>query len=287
MESKATGKGLVLEGGGLRGMFTCGVLDAFMDHGIEFDALAGVSAGVLFGSNYKSGQRGRALKYNLEYIDNAEYMSMKSLIRTGNYVNERFSYQMIPYFYYPFDFAAYKKNPMKLYAVCTDIEAGVPIYKEIDDANGEGMSWMQASASMPVFAKPVDIRGHKYLDGGITDSIPLRFMHDSGYGRNIVVLTQPADFRKKKAHVKLAMKMFLRNYPSVASLMAERHKMYNAQLDYVHESVRKGDTFLICPNTKLDIGRLELDKDKIQDVYYEGMRMANSLMPQIKDFLDA
>lgn len=165
--------GLVLEGGGMRALFTSGVLDVFMKHGIRFDAAVGVSAGVLFGSNYKSNQPDRALRYNIRYKDNPEYMSWRSLFRTGNYVNEQFSYNLLPHQYDPVDFQAYRENPMKFYAVCTDIEKGCPVYHEIDDADGVGLRWMQASASMPVFARPVEIDGRHYLDGGISDSLSL------------------------------------------------------------------------------------------------------------------
>ena len=202
--------GLVLEGGGLRAMFTSGVLDVFMQNGIKFDAAVGVSAGVLFGCNYKSNQPGRALRYNIRFKDNPEYMSWRSLLRTGNYVNEHFSYHLLPHEYDPMDFQAYRENPMKFYAVCTDIDEGRPVYHEIDDADGTGLRWMQASASMPVFARPVEIDGRHYLDGGITDSIPLKFIQQKGYRKNVVILTQPADYYKKKAHVGLAMKMFLK-----------------------------------------------------------------------------
>lgn len=277
--------GLVLEGGGLRGMFTNGILDVFMKNGIRFDAVVGVSAGVLFGCNYKSNQPGRALRYNLRYKDNIEYMSWKSLIKTGNYVNERFSYHLLPYMLDPFDFNEFKKNPMKFYAVCTDIERGCSVYHEIDDANGIGMRWMQASASMPVFAKPVEIYGRYYLDGGITDSIPLKFIQEKGFKKNIVILTQPADFRKKKAHVGLIMKLLLNRYPMVAELMARRHVMYNNELDYIHSELKKGDTFLICPDEKLDIGRLSMKEDKILRVYEAGVEKAQQLLPQIKDFI--
>lgn len=277
--------GLVLEGGGLRGMFTNGILDVFMKNGIRFDAVVGVSAGVLFGCNYKSNQPGRALRYNLRYKDNIEYMSWKSLIKTGNYVNERFSYHLLPYMLDPFDFNEFKKNPMKFYAVCTDIERGCSVYHEIDDANGIGMRWMQASASMPVFAKPVEIDGRYYLDGGITDSIPLKFIQEKGFKKNIVILTQPADFRKKKAHVGLIMKLLLNRYPMVAELMARRHVMYNNELDYIHSELKKGDTSLICPDEKLDIGRLSMKEDKILRVYEAGVEKAQQLLPQIKDFI--
>ena len=136
-------------------------------------------------------------------------------MRTGNYVNEHFSYHLLSHEYDPMDFQAYRENPMRFYAVCTDIDEGHPVYHEIDDADGTGLRWMQASASMPVFARPVEIEGRHYLDGGITDSIPLKFIQQKGYRKNVVILTQPADYYKKKAHVGLAMKMFLKKYPKV------------------------------------------------------------------------
>ena len=277
--------GLVLEGGGLRGMFTNGILDVFMKNDIKFDAAVGVSAGVLFGCNYKSNQPGRALRYNIKYKDNPNYMSWRSLFRTGNFVNEQFSYNLLPHVYDPLDFCAYKNNPMRSYAVCTDIEEGCPVYCEIEDADGIGLRWMQASASMPVFARPVEIDGHHYLDGGITDSIPLKFIQEKGYRRNVVVLTQPADYKKKKSHVGLAMKMFLSGYPKVAELMSKRHIMYNDELDYVHSELEKGDTFLICPDENLNIGRLSLNENKMRRVYEAGVEKAISLLPQIKEFV--
>lgn len=267
-------------------MFTSGVLDVFMQNGIKFDAAVGVSAGVLFGCNYKSNQPGRALRYNIRFKDNPEYMSWRSLIRTGNYVNEHFSYHLLPHEYDPMDFQAYRENPMRFYAVCTDIDEGHPVYHEIDDADGTGLRWMQASASMPVFARPVEIDGRHYLDGGITDSIPLKFIQQKGYRKNVVILTQPADYYKKKAHVGLAMKMFLKKYPKVAELMSIRHVMYNEQLDYVRSEHEKGDTFLICPDEKLDIGRLSLKEDKMRRVYETGVEKALSLLPQLKEFIE-
>lgn len=286
MQETTIKNGLVLEGGGLRGMFTNGILDTFMENGITFDGMVGVSSGALFGCNYKSKQPGRALRYNLKYKDDKEYMSWKSWFQTGDFVNARFSYHMLPYIYDPFDFYEFKKNPMKFYVVCTDIEKGCPVYHEIENANGYGMYWMRASASMPVFANPVDIDGHAYLDGGITDSIPLKFMQDEGYARNVVILTQPSDFKKKKAHVRLALRILVHKYPMVSKLMSKRHIMYNDELEYVHKEIEKGNTFLICPDSKLGIGRLDLDEEKMTAVYEAGVRKANEVLPELKRFLD-
>lgn len=279
------GIGLVLEGGGLRGMFTNGVIDVLMDNGITLDGLVGVSAGVLFGCNYKSMQPRRALRYNITYKDDKDYMSWKSWFATGNYVNEDFAFRQIPYYLDPFDFDAFATNPMPFFAVCTDIVNGKPVYHQIKDARGKGMQWMRASSSMPVFGKPVCIDGHVYLDGGITDSIPLEFMQRQGYQKNIVVLTQPLGFRKKKAHVKLPLKIMLHNYPKVADLMSVRHIMYNKELDFVIGQEAAGKTLVISPDTKLDIGRLDLNETKMKSIYLAGVAKAKELMPQIIKFL--
>lgn len=279
--------GLVLEGGGLRCMFTNAILDVWMESGITFDALAGVSAGVLFGCNYKSRQPGRGLRYNLKYKDEKGYMSFQSLWKTGDYVNAEFAYDRLPREYDPFDFQAYRENPMRFYAVCTDIEAGFPIYHEIADADGDGLQWLRASSSMPVFAKPVHLDGHYYLDGGITDSIPLEFLQKKGYQRNVVILTQPEGYQKQPAHLRALLKLMLPQFPKVAEMMECRHEMYNRQVDYVRAEAAKGDTFVICPDQKLDIGRVNLDEKKMRAIYDMGVQKAKETLPQLREFLAA
>lgn len=277
--------GLILEGGGMRAIFTSAILDSFMNEGIEFEAMTGVSAGVLFGSNFKSKQFGRALRYNMRFAGCPEYMSYKSLFTTGNYVNINFSYNLLPRQLDPFDYQTYAANPMKFYAVCTDAVNGGPIYHEIPDAEGDGLTWMRASASMPVYAKPVHIDGYTLLDGGISDSIPLRFMHQKGYTRNVVILTQPTTFRKSKSHVDHLLRLLLPRYPKIAEMMSVRHQMYNAQLDYVEQSRQSGNTFVITPDTPLAIGRLEMNRDKIQAIYDAGTKKAQEILPALKAFI--
>lgn len=279
------GNGLVLEGGGLRGMFTNGILDVFMKNDIVFDGMVGVSAGVLFGCNYKSQQPGRALRYNIKYKDDPSYMSWQSLRKTGNFVNTDFAYRTLPHFLDPFDFNTFQKNPMKFYAVCTDIRKGEPVYHEITDARKDGLQWMRASSSLPIFAQPVPIDGNYYLDGGITDSIPLEFMQKQGYQKNVVIMTQPLGFRKKKAHVGIPLKMMLGKFPKVAELVSVRHIMYNRELDYVKSEEAKGSTFVICPDGKLNIGRLKLNEEKMTEVYNEGMQKAMEILPRLRAFL--
>lgn len=277
--------GLVLEGGGMRGMFTSGVLDVLLEAGINFDGMVGVSAGALFGSNFKSRQRGRAIRYNMKYIGLRQYMSYYSLFTTGHFVNNRFSYYRLPYELDPFDFDTYESNPIKFWAVVTDIEQGKALYHEISDARGEGLQWMRASASMPIFAQPLHLGGHTLLDGGIADSIPLEFMHRQGYARNLVILTQPVGFRKKPSHLGTLLRLALPHYPKVAQMITNRHEMYNAQLDYILASEHRGDTLLIYPEQTLGVGRLEMDTKKVRSVYDQGVRKAQEMLPTIKRFL--
>ena len=191
-------KGLILEGGAMRGMFTAGVIDVMMENRILFDGAVGVSAGAAFGCNYKSGQIGRVIRYNTKYCNDPRYCGIRSLIRTGNLYNTDFCYGEVPLKQDVFDFDAYKNNPMAFYVVCTDIETGKAVYRKYDGMEDHGFDWIRASASMPLVSQIVEIDGQKLLDGGIADSIPVRFFERIGYDRNIVVLTQPADYQKKK-----------------------------------------------------------------------------------------
>lgn len=266
-------------------MFTTGILDVFMEQGITFPAVTAVSAGVLFGCNYKSRQIGRSLRYNLSLVGNKEYMSWRSLWRTGNYVNTDFSFRYLPFEYDPMDFDTFAANPMRFWGVCTDIESGQPVYHEFLDAPKECLQWMRASSSMPVFARPVEIDGHYYLDGGITDSIPLAFMQSQGYERCVIILTQPVDYRKHPAHVSWLIRRVLPQFPKVADLMAERHIMYNHQLDFISEQARLGNALLIYPDETLRIGRLELNARKMQTIYEQGRRKALEMLSQIREFV--
>ena len=190
--------GLVLEGGAMRGMFTAGVLDVLMEHGIVLDGAIGVSAGAVFGCNYKSHQIGRVIRYNTQYCNDKRYASFGNLLRTGNLYSEQFCYHTVPEKLDVFDAKAFAENPMDFFVVCTDVRTGDPIYHKCRTGDAEDIQWMQASASMPLAAKIVKIGHYQLLDGGIADSIPVRFFESIGYKRNLIVLTQPKGFVKKK-----------------------------------------------------------------------------------------
>ena len=281
-----TRQGIVLEGGGMRGMFTCGITDVLMEHDIWFDALVGVSAGILFGCNYKSGQIGRGLRYNLRFKDDKRYMSWQSLWKTGDYVNTEFAYHTLPETLDPFDKDAFRNNPMEFYVTCTDIIAGKPVYQRIDEIAGDAMEWFRATASMPIFARPVQIGSLTLLDGGLSDSIPLQFLQNKGCEKNLVVLTQPMGYRKKKSKATPLIKLFTRKYPQVTELMKTRHEAYNKQLDYIEQQVAQGNTFVLAPRQGLGIGRIEQNEKKMRMVYEHGRQTALQNIGPLKEFLN-
>lgn len=278
-------KGLVLEGGGLRSLFSAGVIDVMMENKITFDGMIGVSAGATFGSNYKSGQIGRALRYNIALKDDPRYISWRSFFKTGDLVGAEFSYHVMPTELDIFDYEAFRQNPMEFHIVCTDAETGEPVYKQLDIMDYEGLEWVRASASMPIVSKPVPLKGRKLLDGGIADSIPLKHFQELGYERNIVVLTQPKGFFKKRTKLMPLFHLTMRKYPAIIKAMGRRHLMYNEQLRYLAEEEKKGNILLIYPEDALPIGRTELNEEKMRKVYQMGRKAAEEQLLKIKDFL--
>lgn len=278
-------KGLVLEGGGLRALFSAGVIDVMMENHITFDGMIGVSAGATFGSNYKSGQIGRALRYNIALKDDPRYISWRSFFKTGDLVGAEFSYHVMPTALDVFDYEAYRQNPMEFHVVCTDAETGEPVYKQLDIMDYEGLEWVRASASMPIVSKPVPLEGRKLLDGGIVNSIPLKHFQELGYDRNIVVLTQPKGFFKKRTKLMPLFHLTMRKYPAIIKAMGRRHLMYNEQLQYLAEEEKKGNILLIYPEDVLPIGRTELNEEKMRKVYQLGRKTAEEQLLKIKDFL--
>ena len=276
--------GLVLEGGGLRSLFSAGIMDVMMEHGVEFDGIIGVSAGATFGCNYKSRQPGRALRYNMRFRHDWRYISLRSWLLTGDLVGARFSYHTMPSELDIFDRQAYRDNPTAFYLVCTNVTTGQPVYRRIDEMDETAMEWLRASASMPVVSRPVPLEGEAYLDGGIADSIPLQFFQHEGYERCVVILTQPEGFRKKRTRLLPLLRLTVR-HKAIVQAMARRHEMYNAQLDYLAEQQRLGNILLIQPREPLRIGRTELKADKMQRVYDLGRATGEEYLPRIQEFL--
>lgn len=278
-------KGLVLEGGAQRGLFSAGVIDVMMEHGITFDGLVGVSAGAAFGCNYKSRQPGRAIRYNKRFAHDWRFCGLRSLVTTGDIFGGEFDYHYIPEHLDIFDVEAYDANPMEFYVVCTDVETGAPIYKLLMRHGYDCYEWIRASASMPLVSRLVEVEGKKMLDGGISDSIPLKFFEDKGYDRNVVVLTQPMGYVKKPNPLVPLVRMRLRRYPSFVHALATRHEMYNAETSYVMQREREGSTFVIRPKAKLPIGHITHDTALMQQVYDEGRKVMEERLGELKSFL--
>ena len=277
-------KGLVLEGGAMRGLWTAGVTDVMMEHGIWPDGLIGVSAGAAFGCNYKSRQIGRAIRYNTRFAKDSRYSGLRSLLTSGDYFNAEFGYHIVPKQYDIFDDEAFNQNPMEFIVVCTDVETGKPVYQPLTKATPDTYDWIRASASMPLLSKVVELDGRKLLDGGVGDSIPLEYFEKKGYDRNIVILTQPAGYQKKYLRLMPLMRMVLRKYPLMIKAMDERHIFYNQELEYVAEAERQRRCLVIRPDKKIPIGHISHNPDEMRHVYELGRAVGERYLERIKEF---
>ncbi|MGN0157856.1 MAG: patatin family protein [Brotaphodocola sp.] len=275
--------GLVLEGGGMRGIYTAGVLDVFMEEGITFDGVIGVSAGAIHGSSYLSGQKGRSIRYYSAYCRDWRFMSMRSLLLTGNIAEVQFCYHILPDKLDPYDYEAFKKNPTRFYVGCSNVETGKPEYLPVTDMKKQ-IDRIRASASLPLVSKIVETAGMKLLDGGCTDSIPVKAFMKMGYTDNVVVLTRHKGYRKKKEGVGLT-KIRYRKYPDFVKAVSKRPVSYNRTLDQIDEWEKKGKIFVIRPSIPLTIGRMEANPDKLQQVYRLGREDARRQMEDLKKWM--
>ncbi|MBQ7115719.1 MAG: patatin family protein [Clostridia bacterium] len=276
---------LILEGGGMRGLYTAGVLDILMKNDIYTDVAVGVSAGALFGINYKSKQIGRVLRYNLKYAGNPSYTGWKSLLKTGNLMNKEFWFEDIPFKLDPMDCEAYRNNKTEFHAVVTNLLNGKAEYKSIFDLeNEECMEYLRASGSLPFCSKPVIVNGIPYLDGGIADSIPLKEYYEKGYEKIVVVLTRPANYRKSGGiHGAGA---FYKKYPEFVKTLSNRNSVYNQQCEYVERLEKEGKILVIRPSEFIDISRTETDRKIMQQMYDLGIKDAENKLKAIKEYLE-
>lgn len=277
--------GLVLEGGAMRGLFSAGIMDVMMENNITPDGVIGVSAGAAFGCNYKSRQPGRAIRYNKRFARDKRYCSMQSFLRTGDLFGAEYAYHIVPNKYDIFDNDTFEQNPMEFWVVCTDVETGEPVYKKCDEGGDITFDWVRASASMPVVSRVVELEGYKLLDGGISDSIPLRAFQRRGYERNIVIMTQPQGYEKHPSRFMPIIRMSLRRYPKLVEAMAMRHLMYNEELAYVEQEVRRGNTLAIYPDKQLPIGHVSHNPNEMQNVYDIGRELGLRKLDKIKSFM--
>lgn len=277
--------GLVLEGGGMKGVYTAGVLDFFLDKGLEFSGVYGVSAGACHMCSYLSKQRGRALEVCVDYLDTRKYCSAESLLTTGDLFNVNMAYHLIPEYLNPYDYNAFHKYAGKAYAVVTNIETGKPEYLRIRDMKKE-IDAIRASASLPLVSRNVRYNGKLYLDGGLSDAIPICKSILDGNKKNIVILTKEEGYvRTPSSHLGLLKLRYLR-YPKVYELMAERHLRYNDTLAYLEKQQENGQAFVLRPKKKSEVGRIEKDADKLKALYEEGYRDAEENFALLQNYLE-
>ena len=262
--------GLVLEGGGMRALFTAGVLDALLDvKELDIDGIVGVSAGALFGANYVSGQKERAIRYNKKYARDKRYMGLHSWITTGNAVNKEFAFYEIPFKLDVFDQEKFKQSKIDFYVVMTNVESGKPEYVLIKDVFKQ-MEYLRATSALPFASKIIEINGKKYLDGGISDSIPIDYCEGLGYDKIILVLTRPKNTHKEDK-LNFLYKLVYRKYPNLLERLINMGKDYEVVLKKIEDLENKKKIFVIRPPKVLKIGRLEKNEDKIQNVYDIGL----------------
>ena len=269
----------------MRGMFTCGVIDVFLENGVSFDGAAGISAGACFGCNFKSRQIGRPIRYNKRYCRDPRYCSMRSLLKTGDLYGADFCYRQLPEELDPFDYAAFAANPMAFYVGATDVDSGEIAYHRCTDAGKRDMLWMRASASMPMVSRVVEADGRRLLDGGIVDPVPYHFLEEQGYDRCVCILTQPKGYRKKKTAALSLMRLALRKTPRMAEAMAARPAVYNRQMAEIDEKEARGEILVIRPPEALGISRTEHDPEELERVYQIGRAEAQKALPRVRAFL--
>ncbi|HDR1345777.1 TPA: patatin family protein [Pasteurella multocida] len=275
--------GLVLEGGGMRAMFTAGVLDVFLTENVQVDGIVAVSAGVLFGVNYPAKQYGRALRYNKKYLNDKRYMGWHSLLTTGNIVNKDFAFYELPFTLDPFDAETLRQSKIDFYATLTNVQTGEAEYVKLDDVFNE-MEVLRATSAMPFVSKMVEINGQYYLDGGIADSIPLKKCQALGYDKIIVVLTRPLEYRKKPTPSWI-FNLFYRDYPHLVEKLKTRYQNYNDTVEEIIRLNNNKDIFVIRPSHHLPISRIEKDVEKVQAMYDLGITDAKREMAALKAFL--
>ncbi|WGE60615.1 patatin-like phospholipase family protein [Actinobacillus equuli] len=277
--------GLVLEGGAMRGMFTAGVLDVFLDEQLEFDGAVTVSAGALFGVNLPSKQRGRVLRYNKKYMNDKRFLSLKSWLTTGNLINRDFAFYELPTIHDPFDQATFAQSQMDFRVTLTNVETGKPEYFKVQDVFKE-MELFRATSAMPFVSQFVEINGKKYPDGGIADSIPLQKCLDLGYDKIVLVLTRPLEYRKKPSSMAL-FKWIYRGYPHLIERWQQRYQDYNQTVERIIQLNQAQQIFVIRPSRTIPLSRLEKNPNKLQQMYDLGVADAQQSITALREYLAA
>lgn len=273
---------LILEGGAMRGLYSAAILDVFMQNDINIDTIYGVSAGALFGLNYKSRQIGRALRYNLKYAHEKNYMGLYSLITTGDVMNRDFCFNKLVYELDKLDFETYKNNPIDFYAVVTNMKTGKPEYIKIDDAQKD-LEYFRASGSMPFVSNPVEVNGNLYLDGAMSDAVPFKKVLETGCEKIIVILTRPLGYRKKKSY--LPYKLVYGKYPKLIETAKNYYKEYNDTMDLIEKYEAENKIIVLRPSKLIKMKRVEKDTNKLQNMYDLGISDVINKLDKIKEYI--
>lgn len=276
---------LVLEGGGMRGLYTCGVLDCFLKHNINFDMVVGVSAGACSACSFLSKQYGRGAAINIDYIKDKRFFSLSSLIKTGGVFGLDFIFDDIPHRLNLYDYKTFHANPTKFYSVSTNIETGKAHYKRIIDMRGD-IDYIKASMSLPLISPIIEVDDYKLLDGGIADSIPVEFAQRLGYEKQVVVLTQCREYKKGKNNLMPIIRHNYKNYPKLVEALENRHIAYNQTLKKIYQLEKEGKVFIVQPKKPVTVSRVETNADKLRALYKEGYEDAKALIAQITQFLN-
>lgn len=276
--------GLILEGGAKRGIYTAGVLDVFLENGINFDGVIGVSAGAIHGCSFVSKQIGRSIRYNMKYGNDYRFMSFRSLLLSGNIVDTKFCYHDLPEKLDPFDNKTFMKSNTNFYVVVSNLETGLPEYIHCKDLFKE-IDYLRASASMPFVSKIVCLNDKKYLDGGICDSIPLQAAKNLGFTKNIVIATRPIGYIKKPFRLKWLANLIYRKYPKFIQALINRHTMYNNEVKEIENLAKKEEIILIRPSKFINISKMESNLDIVKEMYELGRNDALNMLNRVKQFL--
>ena len=279
--------GIVVEGGGMRGIYGAGVLDVLLENDIKADGLIGVSAGAIHGCSFVSGQKGRSIRYNLKYSRDPRYMSMRSLIRTGDMFGIDFCYRELPETLDPFDNETFESSSTEYYVTCTDVETGQPVYHRCPSLRGDRIDWVRASASMPLASRIVELDGKKLMDGGVADSIPVMAFRKMRFKKDLVILTRPEGYRKKQNPMLPLIRRAYREYPEFVETAASRHLVYNRELDEISRLEREGEILVIRPSRRIKISRTERRPERIEQMYRLGREDAMKAFSGIKAFMGA
>ena len=274
----------VLEGGAMRGLYSAGVLDEFMKNGISTDAIYGVSAGALFGINFKSRQIGRAIRYNLKYAHEKNYMGLYSLITTGDIMNKEFCFNKLVHELDRFDFDAFDNSPIDFYAVVTNMETGKAEHIQITDARND-LEALRASGSMPFVSNLVEYKGSKYLDGAVSDPIPLQKALDEGYGKIVVVLTRPEGYKKHKDY--FPYKLIYGKYPNFVKTAEKQYQDYNKTLELIKKYEKEGRIVVLRPSKDMKVARVEKNLDKLKAIYQLGVDDCTANLGKVKKYLES